>query len=347
MLKLGDIAERLDLVVRGDAEVEVLGVAPLATAEADQLSFVVKKNHLAMVSKTRAGALILREEWVEHWPGTALLSDDPYLSFAKISQLFDDRPEGPETVHPSAIVHPSVDLASGVSIGPHAVLEEGVVIGKGVTIGAGVYVGHHSRIGSRTRVYPNVVIYHGVIIGEDCIIHGNATLGADGFGFAPSREEGWVKIIQRGGVQLGNRVEIGAGTTIDRGALEDTVLEDNVIIDDQVHIGHNVTVGARTGIAACTGIGGSTVIGRDCTLAGMVGVGDHIHLADNVHVNGQGRVSKSLEEPGLYASGTPIQPYRDWSKNAVRFEQLATLARRVASLEKQLAEANPDGEMDS
>lgn len=340
MLTLGDIAARLSLEFRGPAETEISGVAPLATAGGEQLSFVVKKIHLPMVAGTRAGVLILRNEWLDCWSGPALISDDPYLSFARVTQLFDNRPKGSGSTHPTAVVHASAEVGAGVTIGPHAVLEEGVVVAEGATIGAGVYLGHHSRIGRRTRVYPNVVIYHDVVVGEDCVIHGNATIGADGFGFAPCREEGWVKIIQMGGVRLGDRVEIGASTTIDRGALEDTVLEDNVIIDDQVHIGHNVTVGARTGMAACTGVGGSTVIGKDCTFAGMVGVGDHIRIVDNVHVNGQGRVSKSLEEPGLYASGTPIQPYRDWSKNAVRFEQLATLARRVAELEKRLADAN-------
>ena len=344
MLKLGDIAERLGLEFRGQPETVVRGVAPLTTADAEQLSFVVGKNHLPMVAETQAAALILRDEWVDHWSGPTLLSDDPYLTFARVTQLFDNRPPGTGSVHPTAVVHPTAQLGSTVSVGPYAVLEEGVVIGDGVVIGAGVYLGHQSRIGKGTRIYPNAVIYHNVVVGEDCVIHGNATIGADGFGFAPSKDDGWVKIIQMGGVRLGDRVEIGASTTIDRGALDDTVLEDNVIIDDQVHIGHNVTVGARTGMAACTGIGGSTVIGKDCTLAGMVGVGDHLRIVDNVHVNGQGRVSKSLEEPGLYASGTPIQPYRDWSKNAVRFEQLATLARRVVALEKQLADADPDKE---
>ncbi|MDG1065118.1 MAG: UDP-3-O-(3-hydroxymyristoyl)glucosamine N-acyltransferase [Luminiphilus sp.] len=336
MLKLGDIAKRLNLELLGEPELELEGIAPLATAGATELSFVVKQGHLSEAKATRAAALILRPEWAENWSGAALLSNDPYLSFAQATQLFDDRPVAVVGVHESAVVHETAVLGSAVSVGANAVLEEGVVIGDGAIIGAGVYVGHHTHVGRHTRLYPNSVLYHRVVIGEHCIVHSNATIGADGFGFAPSGD-GWVKILQLGGVRIGDRVEIGAGCTIDRGALEDTVIEDNAILDNQVHLAHNVQVGQRTAFAACSGVGGSTVIGADCTFAGMVGISDHITIADNVHVNGQGRVSKSLEEPGLYASGTPIQPYKDWSKNAVRFEQLATLARRLTALEKQLS----------
>lgn len=336
MLTLGDIAKRLNLELIGEPDIELEGIAPLATARSTELSFVVKKVHLLEAKATQAAALILRPEWAESWSGSALLSDDPYLSFAQATQLFDNRPVACIGIHESAVVHETAVLGSGVSISANAVLEAGVVIGDGAIIGAGVYVGHHAKVGSYTRLYPNTVLYHQVVIGEHCIVHSNATIGADGFGFAPSGD-GWIKILQLGGVRIGDRVEIGAGCTIDRGALEDTVIEDNVILDNQVHLAHNVRVGQRTAFAACSGVGGSTVIGEDCTFAGMVGISDHITIADNVHVNGQGRVSKSLEEPGLYASGTPIQPYKDWSKNAVRFEQLATLARRLTALEKQLS----------
>lgn len=339
MLKLGDIAKRLNLELLGEPELQIAGIAPLTTAAATELSFVAKKTNLAQAQASKAGALILRSEWAEDWSGAALLSDNPYLSFAQVSHLFDDRPNVPAGVHESAVVHETAVLGAGVSVGPHAVIEQGVVIGEGTTIGAGVYIGHHTQVGSQTRLYPNTVLYHRVAIGDHCIIHSNTTIGADGFGFAPSAD-GWTKIVQRGGVRIGDRVEIGAGTTIDRGALEDTLIADNVILDNQVHIGHNVKVGERTAFAACSGVGGSTVIGTGCTFAGMVGIGDHLTIADNVHVNGQGRVSKSLEEPGLYASGTPIQAYRDWSKNAVRFEQLAKIARRITAMEKQLSHMN-------
>jgi len=343
MPTLAELAAHLQ-VERTGGDLEVTGIAPLPLAGASQLSFIANKNHLPQAAETRAGALILKPEWTEHWSGPALLSEHPYLCFARVTHLLDNRPPLSGRVHPTAVVDPTATLAPDATVGPYAVIEANAVLGDGCMVGAGAYIGQGSTIGQRTRIYPNAVVYHDVTIGNDCNIHGNATIGADGFGFAPS-DEGWVKIIQMGGVRLGDRVEIGASSTVDRGALEDTVLGDNVILDDQVHIGHNVRVGDRTGMAACTGVGGSTTVGSDCTLAGMVGVGDHITIVDNVHVNGQGRVSKSLLEPGLYASGTSIQPYRDWSKNAVRFEQLATLARRVAALEKRLSASEGDEEI--
>lgn len=336
MLTLGQIAAALGLELRGEHDIPISGLAPLESAGPLALSFVANKTYLAQAATTAAAALILHPDWTDQWSGPMLLSAEPYLSFARASHLFDDRPVASGTVHPKATVAESVVLGRGVTIDAGAVVEPGAELGENVWIGANAYIGHDCRVGSNSRIYPGAVLYYGVRIGSDCTIHANAVIGADGFGFAPS-SEGWVKILQLGGVVIGDRVEIGASSTVDRGALGDTVLADNVIIDDQVHIGHNVQVGARTGIAACSGVAGSTVIGEGCTLAGMVGVGDHLTIADNVHVNGQGRVSKSLLEPGLYASGTPIQLYRDWSKNAVRFEQLASMSKRLSALEKQLA----------
>lgn len=339
MLTLGQVAGVLELESRGDASLPLSGLAPLESAKEDHLSFVSKESYLSQLPHTQAGALILHPDWLESWAGPCLLSTNPYLAFARATHAFDNRPAPSGAVHPRATVDPSVIMAKGVTVDAGAVIGAGVVLEEDVWIGANVYVGEDCSIGARTRINPGVVIYYGVSIGCDCIVHANAVLGADGFGFAPS-DQGWIKILQLGGVVIGNRVEIGASSTVDRGALSDTVLADNVIIDDQVHIGHNVRVGARTGIAACSGIGGSTVVGADCTLAGMCGVGDHLEIVDKVHVNGLGRVSRSLTEPGLYASGTPIQPYRDWSKNAVRFEQLAAMAKRLNALEKQLALLN-------
>jgi UDP-3-O-[3-hydroxymyristoyl] glucosamine N-acyltransferase len=207
LLKLGDIAKRLNLELLGEPNIELEGIAPLATAKAEQLSFVAKATHWSEADTTQAGALILRPEWAERWSGAGLLSEDPYLSFAQVTHLFDERPVAPEGVHGSAVVHETVVLGADVSVGANAVLEEGVVIGDGATIGAGVYVGHHTQIGSSTRLYPNAVLYHRVVVGAHCIIHSNATIGSDGFGFAPSAE-GWVKILQQGGVRIGDRVEI-------------------------------------------------------------------------------------------------------------------------------------------
>ena len=337
MLTLGEIAEALSLEFRGASDVPLTGLASLDLAGPQHLSFVSSKKYLRQLDSTGAGAAIIHPDWLDHWSGPSLFCDQPYLAYARATALFDDRPLPAGSIHASAVVDESVSMGANVTVDAGAVIEQGVVLGDNVWVGANVYIGHDCRIGAGTRLHPGTALYYGVLIGEHCTIHANAIIGADGFGFAPS-SEGWVKIVQLGTVVVGDHVEIGAGATIDRGALTDTVLADKVILDNQVHIAHNVRVGERTGIAACTGIAGSTTIGADCTFAGMVGVGDHLEIADNVHVNGQGRVSKSLLEPGSYASGTSIQPYRDWSKNAVRFEQLAEMAKRLTALEKQLTQ---------
>jgi len=340
MMTLGHIAEQLGLLLKGDANVEITALAPLSQATGQHLSFVAKAGSLSELADCRAGAVIVKGDWAEHWTGSYLVSDNPYLAYAKATHLFDNRPTLSQKIHERALISPHATLGSDVTVDAGAVVEAGVTIGEGAWIGANVYVGQDSHIGAHSRVYPGTVLYHGVRVGHHCTVHANAVIGADGFGFAPCAD-GWTKIVQLGGVRIGNWVEIGAGTTIDRGALNDTVVDDNVILDDQVHIAHNVHIGARTGIAACTGVAGSTVIGQDCTLAGMVGVGDHLTLADNVHVNGQCRVSRSLTEPGLYAPGTAIQPYSKWSRSAVRFEQLDEMAKRLKTLEKQLGALAP------
>lgn len=339
MLTLGEIAERLGLVVEGDSSFLIAGLAPLESAGAQHLGFVSKSALLPRLASSQAGAVIIKPEWAEHWRGNYLVSENPYLDFARATHLFDNRPLPSGRVHERATVSPSAQLGSDVTVDAGAVIDAGAVLGEGVWIGANVHIGQDSHIGAHTRIYPGVAIYYGVRIGSHCTVHANAIIGSDGFGFAPS-DGGWVKILQLGSVQIGDRVDVGAGATIDRGALGDTVIEDNAILDNQVHIAHNVRVGTRTGMAACAAVAGSTDVGKDCTLAGMVGVGDHLVIADNVHVAGQGRVTRSLTEPGLYASGTPIQPYREWSKNAVRFEHLADMAKRLKALEKQLAECS-------
>ena len=217
------------------------------------------------------------------------------------------------------------------------VIDAGADIGPNVVLGANCVIGERCRIGAGTRLHASVVLYRDVTIGEHCTLHANAVLGADGFGFAPS-PEGWQKIHQLGGVRIGNRVEIGACTTIDRGALEDTVVEDGAIIDNLVQIAHNCHIGKNTAIAGCTGLAGSTIIGANCTLAGGVGVVGHVEICDNVHITGMTMVTKSITEPGSYSSGTPMASTRDWKRSAVRFAQLDSIQKRLAGLEKQQQE---------
>ena len=343
MRTLGELAEALGLECRGDRQLSLRGLAALAAATSDELSFVNDKRYLDSLETTQAGALILKSEWADRWQGACLLADAPYLAFAHASQLFDNRPPVITDVHPSAVVDATAKLGANVSVGPHAIVGPGAVIGDNAVIDGGAHVGANTVVGAGSRLHPGVVLYHDVTLGEHCTVHANTVIGSDGFGYAPSAE-GWQKIVQLAGVRIGDHVEIGAGTTIDRGALEDTVIADRVIIDNQVHIAHGVQVGEGSAIAASVGIAGSARIGRRCLLAGQVGVADHIEIADDVQLAGQARVSASITSPGHYASGTPAQPFRDWSRNAIRFTQLEQLARRVRELEKTLAAQSPQDE---
>ena len=334
MPTLGELAAFLGVGLRGDPATAVVGIAPLARANASQLSFLANARYLGQLQHTQAAAVILRPDQADGCPVACLLADNPYLAFARATTLFIDEAPAPAGVHPSATVSPLAQLAANVSVGPNVVIDNGAAIAEGVVLGANCVVGERCSIGAGTRLHPGVVLYRDVRIGEQCTVHSNTVLGADGFGFAPS-PEGWQKIHQLGGVRIGDRVEIGACATIDRGALEDTVVEDGAIIDNLVQIAHNCHIGKNTAIAGCTGLAGSTIIGANCTLAGGVGVVGHVEICDNVHITGMTMVTKSITEPGSYSSGTPMAPTRDWKRSAVRFAQLDSIQKRLAGLEKQ------------
>tara|TARA_R110000772_G_C13308822_1_gene439647 strand:+ start:3191 stop:4204 length:1014 start_codon:yes stop_codon:yes gene_type:complete len=334
MRTLGELATFLGVELRGDPSLTVTGIAPLGRADASQLSFLANARYLGQLEQTRAGAVILRPDQAERCPVASLLAENPYLAFARATALFVDESPVEPGVHPSATVSPRATLAAGVSVGANVVIDAGADIGANVVLGANCVIGERCRIGAGTRLHAGVILYRDVVIGEDCTLHANAVLGADGFGFAPG-PEGWQKIHQLGGVRIGDRVEIGACTTVDRGALEDTVVEDGAIIDNLVQIAHNCHIGKNTAIAGCTGLAGSTIIGANCTLAGGVGVVGHVEICDNVHVTGMTMVTKSITEPGSYSSGTPMASTRDWKRSAVRFAQLDSIQKRLAGLEKQ------------
>ena len=341
MLTLGELASRLELEFLGDSTMPIKGIAALDAAGPEQLSFVSEKKHLGRVDGTAAGALILHPDWVNRWPGGALLSPEPYVTYAHASRIFDNHPAASCRVHETAAIAESVQLGEGVTVDAWACVESGVVLGDRVWIGAGAYVGQGTKIGDDTEVKPGAVICHHVDIGRRCTIHPNATIGADGFGFAPS-SQGWIKIEQLASVILGDDVQIGANSAVDRGALEDTVIEDGAIIDNLVQIGHGARVGAQTAIVAQTGISGGTHIGARCVLAGQAGIAGHLTITDDVHVGGQGRVASSITEPGHYSSGTPIQPLRAWLRSASRFTELDQLAKRIAALEKAAGAAHQE-----
>lgn len=333
MPALGTLAAALELELKGDPDYEIRSLATLDSATADDLSFVSEKKHLAKLGNTLAGAVILHPDWSDRWRGNALLSDAPYLAYARATVLFDNHPAASGNVDQRAFVAEGVKLGADITIDAGACIESGARLGDRVWVGAGAYVGHDTVIGCDTVIRPGAVICHAVTIGERCMIHSNATIGADGFGFAPG-PDGWIKIEQLASVIIGDDVRIGANTAVDRGALQDTVVEDGAIIDNMVQIGHGARVGTRTAIASQAGISGSTHIGARCIIAGQAGMAGHLTIADDVHIGGQGRVASSVTEPGHYSSGTPIQPLRAWLRSASRFTQLDQMARRITELEK-------------
>lgn len=330
---LGELAEALGARLRGDASALVNGLAPIDLAQSEQLTFLSSKAFRASLATTGAGAVILREEDAQHFTGNALIVADPYLAFAKASAIFDTRPARTPGIHPTAVVASSAKVAASASIGAQCVIGEHVVIGENTELYPGVVISEYSSVGDNCLLHANVTLYAHVRLGSRVIIHSATVIGSDGFGFSPSAE-GWVKIHQLGGVVVGDRVEIGASTTIDRGALGDTVIHDGVIIDNQVHIAHNVEIGENTAIAGCVGIAGSTKIGKNCTFAGAVAVNGHIEIADNCHFNGGTVVTKGTKEAGAFASATPMLEVKHWRKSAVRFGQLDEMASRIKSLEK-------------
>ena len=332
---LKDIAEHIGADVRGDSDFRISGISTLRLAGANELAFLANSAYRQDLDRTQAGVVILDSEMAEYYAGQMLVVANPYLGYSLTTALFDRAPVVAAGIHPRAVVADCANIDPSASIGPLAVIGEGVKVGANTRIGAGTIIDNNVAIGENCRIAGNVSIYHGVVLGDFVTVHSGAVIGADGFGFAQHQGR-WIKIHQLGGVVIGNNVEIGACTTIDRGALDDTVIEDGVIVDNHVQIAHNVHVGENTAMAAFTGISGSTIIGKNCTFAGRAGCVGHITLCDGSHLTGGTILTKSLLEPGSYSSGTMFSKTREWKKNAVRFNQLDDLAQRVRQLEKKL-----------
>lgn len=281
--RLGDIAEKLGGVLSGDPDFEITGLASLSHAKSNQLTFLSNPSYRKYLASTHAGAVILGADAAHECRSANITVNEPYLAYAQISHWFDTAPQVSAGIDPSASVSSEAKISATASIGSFAVIEAGVEIGEHVIIGSGCHIGQNCIIGAYSRLYPKVVLYHDIRIGKGTIIHSQAVIGADGFGFARSNNK-WHKIAQIGSVVIGDEVEIGAGTTIDRGAIEDTVIEDGVKLDNGVQVAHNVQIGEGTAIASGTGISGSTVIGKRCTIGGAVGIGGHIVIADRKSV---------------------------------------------------------------
>ena len=330
---LADLAQRINAELVGDSQHKISALATLQSATSTDLSFIANVAYKKYLATTRAGAVICTPDLADLIPGNKLIAANPYLNYAKLTTLFDPAQAQKTGVHPTAVIGQNCVLGENLCIQANAVINDNVILGDNVVIGSGSVVGENSRIGARTRLSSNVTIYHGVSIGSDCIFHSGCVIGADGFGFAPS-SEGWIKIHQLGGVVIGNKVEVGANTTIDRGALDDTIIYDGVIIDNLVQIAHNVRLGKNTAIAANVGIAGSTTIGANCIIAGAAGIAGHLTLTDNVQITAMSMITSSISEPGSYSSGIPQAPTKEWRKNAARFRNLDTLASRLINLER-------------
>lgn len=330
-VSLGELSRRFNLTLHGAAEVRITGVCTLQDGREGRISFLANRSYSRHLENTRAGAVIVPPEMAERCPVPALVAQDPYLAFARIAGLFYCPPVEKRGVHPSACVSGLAEVADSAHIGPHCVIEAGARIGENVVIGPGCTIGRDCVIGRDTKLTARVTLWHGVTLGARVVVQPGAVVGSRGFGLA--NENGrWVDVPQMGSVRVGDDVEIGANSTIDRGALEDTVIEDGVKLDNQIQIGHNVVIGAHTAIAGCTGIAGSTRIGSHCMIGGHVGINGHIEITDRVMVAGMTMVTKSLTESGVYASGLPVAKASKWRRQVARIRRLDQLERKLKKL---------------
>ena len=333
--RLGELADLIGAELLGDPDITIERVAVLEAAGPSEVTFLSNRRYRPHLEGTKAGAVILEPEFAGACPVPALVLDNPYLGYARVAGLLLPAAEPEPCIASSAVIDAGAAVAPDASVGAHCVIEAGARVGAGTCVDAGAFVGRDASIGPHGRIAPGVVICRGVRIGARVVIHPGVVVGADGFGIA--NDDGrWVKIPQFGGVRIGDDVEIGANTTIDRGALEDTVIEDGVKLDNLIQIGHNVHIGAHTAIAACVAIGGSARIGRRCTIQGAVSIAGHLEIADDVHLTATSAVPGSIREAGVYSSGMPVQENRAWRRNIARLRQLDDMARRLRALERKL-----------
>jgi len=348
-IRLSELVERLGGQLIGDADLVVHGIAPLEHADASSITFLSNRKLRQQANGTLAAAIIVNVSDAEFLQAQSqsqsqsslrprrslILVENPYVYFAKAAQFFAalKRPHLVPGIHPSASIDPSAQIAGSAVIGPLVCIEANVLIDEGVQIDAGCFIGHDARIGAHSHFHANVTWHHDCRIGQRAIVYSGAVIGGEGFGFA--NESGrWIKIPQTGGVLIGDDVEIGANTCIDRGALTDTIIEDGVKLDNQIQIGHNCHIGAHTAMAGCVGVAGSANIGSYCTFGGAAMVSGHLTIADHVHISPGTLVSKSISEPGQYAGFYPIAKKVNWEKSAVIIRHLDSLRDKVRAMEK-------------
>lgn len=340
VLSLGFLSEQTNAVLQGEASTLISGVGSLTQAKEGQLTFLADPKYQAALLKTQASAVVLHPRDASMCSLPCLISEEPRQTFARIIDLLYPAQERRAFRHPTAVIGEECHIAEQVYIGPHCVIEDHVILEEGVIVEAGCFIGSHSHLGKGTVLYPRVTLYQGCRIGENCVIHTGVVIGSDGFGYVKEAKR-WLKVPQVGGVVIGDRVEIGANTTIDRGTLEPTEIGGDVILDNQIQIAHNVRVQEGSAIAACVGIAGSTHIGKHCLIGGGARINGHLSIADHVHIVGCSNVAQSITEAGAYGSAITAASARRWKKNLARFHHLDEIVRRLRALEKKQVREGP------
>jgi UDP-3-O-[3-hydroxymyristoyl] glucosamine N-acyltransferase len=332
---LGDLADVVGAKLLGDPETVITGVGTLQRAQPGEISFLSNPTYRRYLSSTRASAVILDEKDSADCPASALVSDNPYLTYAKAAaQLFPRKAFTPG-IDTTAVVADSSSIHSSAWVGPCVVIGEGVTVESGVYLGPGCVVEDNCRIGADSRLVANVTLCHDTHLGRRCLIHPGAVLGADGFGLANEGGK-WIKVPQLGRVRVGDDVEIGANTTIDRGALEDTILHDGVKLDNLIQIAHNVEIGCNTAMAGCSAVAGSTKIGSNCTIGGQTGLVGHLRIGDNVHFSAATLVTRSFTQAGYYSGNLPAMENGAWKRVVARLRNLESMAKDMKFLKKHL-----------
>ncbi|HHH0383345.1 TPA: UDP-3-O-(3-hydroxymyristoyl)glucosamine N-acyltransferase [Yersinia enterocolitica] len=334
-IRLADLAQQLDAQVHGDGDLVITGIASMHSAEPSQITFLSNSRYQEQLATCNAGAVVLTEADLPFCKSAALVVKNPYLTYARMAQIMDTTPQPAQDIAPSAVISPQAMLGENISIGANAVIESGVVLGDNVVIGAGCFIGKNTHIGAGSRLWANVSVYHEVVIGQNCLIQSGTVIGADGFGYANDRGN-WIKIPQLGSVHIGDRVEIGACTTIDRGALDNTIIGNGVIIDNQCQIAHNVVIGDNTAVAGGVIMAGSLKVGRYCMIGGASVINGHMEICDKVTITGMGMVMRPITEPGLYSSGIPLQPNKVWRKTAALVMNIDGINKRLKAIERKI-----------
>jgi UDP-3-O-[3-hydroxymyristoyl] glucosamine N-acyltransferase len=334
---LGEIADRFGGELIGERSIRIRQVAPLPTAQPEHISFLTNPRYRQQLQTSHAGAVILAPESRDATALPRIVTDNPYAYFAKVSALLNPPVIPGVGVHPTAFVDAGADISPSASIGAFVFVGKNVIVGENAVISPGCYLGDNVQIGEGSWLNPQVVIYHDCVIGKRVILHSGAVIGADGFGLA---QEGgrWLKIPQIGRVVIGDDVEIGANTTVDRGALDDTVIQEGVKLDNQIQIAHNVHIGAHTAMAGCVGVAGSAHIGSHCTVGGAGMILGHLEIPDHTNISAGTLITKSIAKPGTYTSSMPFSPHQTWLKNAAHLRHLDAMAEKISKLEQRIDE---------